>query len=166
MPNVNNILLHNPLLNYHDISVVLITSETRISLKLIHFDSGKVYVMAALFSLVFPVMKMKFRRAKKRVLYGRKVKTVFKTWRGTPDELRRLRKPKLKLRTSDECCSEWLQSRPGDEKYMVMGRREGRDLVATFILPWTRDEVSLKITILETKYLIVDIFQKRSLLIS
>ena len=51
---------------------------------------------------------MKFRQARKRSLWGRKVNTVYKTWRGTPSELRKLRKPKLRLDSSDSCCSEWI----------------------------------------------------------
>ena len=44
--------------------------------------------------IMVSVVKMKFRRVKKRTLVGNKVNTVFKTWRGTPSELRKLRKPK------------------------------------------------------------------------
>ena len=54
------------------------------------------------------VVKMKFRQARKRSLWGRKVNTVYKTWRGTPSELKKLRKPKLRLESSDDCCSEWI----------------------------------------------------------
>ena len=58
--------------------------------------------------MIVPVVKMKFRQARKRSLWGRKVNTVYKTWRGTPSELKKLRKPKLRLESSDNCCSEWI----------------------------------------------------------
>ena len=54
------------------------------------------------------VVKMKFRQARKRSLWGRKVNTVYKTWRGTSFELKKLRKPKFRLESSDACCSDWI----------------------------------------------------------
>ena len=87
---------------------------------------------------------MKFRRVKRASLSGRKVNTVFKTWRGTPQELKKLRKPKLTLASDDACCSDWLKSRPRDTRYMVMGKRGGGngdgEMTATFILPWTKSD--------------------------
>ena len=84
---------------------------------------------------------MKFKRVKRKTLIGRNVNTVFKTWRGTPSELRQLRKPKLKLETSDGCCSNWLKARPKKERYLVMGKKNENGLVATFLLPWARNKV-------------------------
>ena len=51
---------------------------------------------------------MKFRQARKRSLWGRKVNTVYKTWRGTSFELKKLRKPKFRLEAPDACCSDWI----------------------------------------------------------
>ena len=51
---------------------------------------------------------MKFRQARKRSLWGRKVNTVYKTWRGTSFELKKLRKPKFRLEDPDACCSDWI----------------------------------------------------------
>ena len=39
------------------------------------------------------VVKMKFKEMKRRTAVGRKVNAVYKTWRGTAGELRKLRKP-------------------------------------------------------------------------
>ena len=86
---------------------------------------------------------MKFRRIKQRVLSGRKVNSVFKAFPGTEEEMKKLRKPKLKLSDGDECCSERLRDLPKDKRFMVMGKKRGNDLVATFILPWTKSSVSL-----------------------
>ena len=47
----------------------------------------------------FPVVKMKFKRIRRLSLKGNKVNTVYKTWRGTPLELRKLRRPQLSLVT-------------------------------------------------------------------
>ena len=55
---------------------------------------------------------MKFKEMKKRTAIGRKVNAVYKTWRGTPGELRKLRKPRLRLSADDDCCSGWLSSQP------------------------------------------------------
>jgi len=76
-------------------------------------------------------------------LIGRKVNSVFKAWRGTPNELRALRRPRLALPRGADCCAAALTATREAKKrrYLVMGRREsdGR-LTATFILPWTKDK--------------------------
>merc|ERR1719394_1815517 len=56
------------------------------------------------------VVKMKFKEARKRSLWGRKVNTVYKTWRGTSSELKKLRKPKFRLEAPDACCSDWIEN--------------------------------------------------------
>ena len=85
---------------------------------------------------------MKFRRVRKDTLYGRKVNTVYKTWKGTPQEMRKLRKPKLLLEPQDECCSGYVQDQPKQQqRYLVMGKKQGDNLVTTFILPWSRNKV-------------------------
>lgn len=85
---------------------------------------------------------MKFKQAKKRRLNGRKVNTVYKTWRGTPTELRKLRKPKLRLEAADECCSDWIVKQSKKQRFLVMGRNVNNSLVPTFIVPWSRDKVA------------------------
>jgi len=95
------------------------------------------------------VVKMKFKEMKRRTAVGRKVNAVYKTWRGTPQELRKLRKPRLRLRESDDCCSGWLSSQPGRQRYLVMGKRErgtngSNRLVPTFIHPWKKSNEDLK----------------------
>ena len=89
------------------------------------------------------VVKMKFKEMKRRTAVGRKVNAVYKTWRGTAGELRKLRKPRLRVRDADECCSGWLDSQPNRQRYLVMGKKEGNRLVPTFIHPWKKsNEVS------------------------
>jgi len=95
------------------------------------------------------VVKMKFKEMRRRTAVGRKVNAVYKTWRGTPQELRKLRKPRLRLRESDDCCSGWLSSQPGRQRYLVMGKRErgtngSNRLVPTFIHPWKKSNEDLK----------------------
>lgn len=68
---------------------------------------------------------------------------MYKTWRGTPLELRKLRKPTLNLDLASECCSEWLHDQPKKQRYLVMGKKQGDDLIATFILPWTKSKVTV-----------------------
>lgn len=96
------------------------------------------------------VVKMKMKRVKSQSLVGRKVNTVFKTWRGTPSELRKLRKPTLRLDGGAECCTDWVKEQPKQQRYLVMGKKKevsGDDdkegLVATFILPWSRSRVRI-----------------------
>ena len=90
------------------------------------------------------VVKMKFKDTKRRLAVGRKVNAVYKTWRGTPNELRKLRKPRLRLREADQCCTGWLSSQPNRQRYLVMGKKEGNRLIPTFIHPWKKsNEVSL-----------------------
>ena len=57
------------------------------------------------------VVKMKMRKSSAaRGVVGRKVNSVFKTWRGTPAEMRRLRKPKMKWPDPEAgCCADWLK---------------------------------------------------------
>ena len=86
---------------------------------------------------------MKFKRIRRQSLKGNKVNTVFKTWRGTPLELRKLRRPQLSLERESECCSDWLRDQPKKQRYLVMGVKRGEDLVPTFILPWIKSKVSL-----------------------
>ena len=86
---------------------------------------------------------MKFRGTRRRSLYGRKVNTVYKTWRGTPSELRKLRKPKLRLEIDEECCSNWIRNQPRKQRFLVMGKNKDNALVPTFILPWSRNKVSI-----------------------
>jgi len=87
------------------------------------------------------VVKMKFKRIRRQSLKGNKVNTVFKTWRGTPLELRKLRRPQLSLERDSECCSDWLRDQPKKQRYLVMGVKDGDDLVPTFILPWVKSKV-------------------------
>ncbi len=95
---------------------------------------------------------MKFRRARGRNLLGRKVNPVFKTWLGTPGELRRLRKPRLTLAPEDECCSDWI-SRNNNGRFLVMGKRQGQELVANFLLPWTKSKVfAVRVIIMTLQY--------------
>ncbi len=98
-----------------------------------------------LFVYVFPVVKMKLRRvnAKRTRLLGRSVDSVFKTWRGTPAELRQLRKPKLQLLAQDACCAESLAAHDNSrQRYLVMGKKnDDGSLVAKFIMPWSKSEV-------------------------
>ena len=94
--------------------------------------------------LAISVVKMKFKAVKRRSLRGRKVNTVYKTWRGTTSELRKLRKPRLELNESDLCCSQWIKSHSKKQKFLVMGRNKENSLVPTFIVPWSRDKVRLK----------------------
>ena len=88
---------------------------------------------------------MKFKRIRRQSLKGNKVNTVFKTWRGTPLELRKLRRPQLSLERESECCSDWLRDQPKKQRYLVMGVKRGEDLVPTFILPWIKSKVSLNL---------------------
>lgn len=90
------------------------------------------------------MVKVKFKAVKKRSLKGRKVNTVYKTWRGTPSELRQLRKPRLQLDAGDECCSDWIKDHSKKQRFLVMGKKQDNNLVPTFILPWSRDKVSLE----------------------
>lgn len=84
---------------------------------------------------------MKLREVEGRTLRGRKVNTVFKTWRGTPEELNALRKPTFVLDEPDECCSTRID-RSLDQRFLVMGRKVGANLVPTMILPWKKSKVS------------------------
>ena len=90
----------------------------------------------------FSVVKMKFKRIRRLSLKGNKVNTVFKTWRGTPIELRKLRRPHLSLDDASECCSGWLRGQPKKQRYLVMGLKKGDDLVPTFIIPWVKSKVT------------------------
>ncbi|QQP39127.1 Secreted frizzledrelated protein 01-05-2020, partial [Caligus rogercresseyi] len=67
------------------------------------------------------------------------VKNVYKTWRGTPKELKKLRKPRLTLRPEDACCSGWIKDRRKRQSYLLMGSKDGDDLVPSLIIPWTKD---------------------------
>ena len=85
---------------------------------------------------------MKFRRVRPRRLHGRNVNTVFKTWMGTTEELKKLRKPRLTLQDADGCCSQWISDQPKQQRYLVMGKKgENNDLTATFLLPWSKSKV-------------------------
>jgi len=90
------------------------------------------------------VVKMKFKDTKRRLAVGRKVNAVYKTWRGTPNELRKLRKPRLRLREADQCCTGWLSSQPNRQRYLVMGKKEGNRLIPTFIHPWKKSNEDLR----------------------
>jgi hypothetical protein len=80
-----------------------------------HKQTPKLKLLQRIIFFPFSVVKMKFRQARKRSLWGRKVNTVYKTWRGTPSELKKLRKPKLRLEQSENCCSEWI----GNKVYSI-----------------------------------------------
>ncbi len=88
-------------------------------------------------------VKMKIKRVKPGgQLQGRKVSSVFKTWRGTPEEMRRLRKPRMRLESGAECCADWVREQPKQQRYLVMGKKTGSGgLVANFVLPWSRSRV-------------------------
>ena len=106
------------------------------------------YYLLILFGFFVSVVKMKFKRIRRLSLKGNKVNTVFKTWRGTPLELRKLRRPHLSLDDASECCSDWLQDQPNKQRYLVMGLKKGDELVPTFILPWVKSKVIHYIVIL------------------
>ena len=92
----------------------------------------------------FVVVKMKFKTIRKRNLQGRKVNSVYKAPRADKDALRKLRKPKLKLQSSDECCAQWIRRQPQKTRFLVMGNSEDssmESLVPTFIIPWSRNKV-------------------------
>jgi len=89
------------------------------------------------------VVKMKFKTIRKRNLQGRKVNSVYKAPRADKDALRKLRKPKLKLQSSDECCAQWIRRQPQKTRFLVMGNSEDssmESLVPTFIIPWSRNK--------------------------
>ena len=97
-----------------------------------------------IFYLFFVVVKMKFKTIRKRNLQGRKVNSVYKAPRADKDALRKLRKPKLKLQSSDECCAQWIRRQPQKTRFLVMGNSEDssmESLVPTFIIPWSRNKV-------------------------
>ena len=64
--------------------------------------------------------KLRFRRAGRRSLQGRKVSAVYKATEGIPR--RATRRPKFRLVPSSsspgggECCSQWIRSRRGGDK--------------------------------------------------
>ena len=96
----------------------IIVKQILVSLFLIQVF-GKTYrvlcvhsILRLIFGASLSVVKMKFRQVRKRSLWGRKVNTVYKTWVGTSSELKKLRKPKLRLQSSDDCCSGWIGNRP------------------------------------------------------
>ena len=96
------------------------------------------------FIFFFVVVKMKFKTIRKRNLQGRKVNSVYKAPRADKDALRKLRKPKLKLQSSDECCAQWIRRQPQKTRFLVMGNSEDssmESLVPTFIIPWSRNKV-------------------------
>ena len=92
------------------------------------------------------VAKIKFKKTQRKRLIGRKTKSVFKLWRGTREEMKKFQKPKLHLETTDECCSDWIKSHSKKTRFLVMGKKpknQSGGLVPTFILPWSRDKVSI-----------------------
>ena len=96
------------------------------------------------FIFFFVVVKMKFKTIRRRNLQGRKVNSVYKAPRADKDALRKLRKPKLKLQSSDECCAQWIRRQPQKTRFLVMGNSEDssmESLVPTFIIPWSRNKV-------------------------
>jgi hypothetical protein len=88
----------------------------------------------------FSVVKMKFKSVKRRSLRGRKVNTVYKTWKRNGD-FRKLRKPRLQLEADHQCCSKWIQTHSRRQRFLVMGKNLDNRLVPTFIVPWSRDKV-------------------------
>jgi len=85
------------------------------------------------------VVKMKFKSVKRRSLRGRKVNTVYKTWKRNGD-FRKLRKPRLQLEADHQCCSKWIQTHSRRQRFLVMGKNLDNRLVPTFIVPWSRDK--------------------------
>ena len=67
---------------------------------------------------IVSVAKLRFRRAGRRSLQGRKVSAVYKAAEGIPR--RATRRPKFRLVSSPggggECCSQWVRSRRGGDK--------------------------------------------------
>ena len=65
------------------------------------------------------VAKLRFRRAGRRSLQGRKVSAVFKAAEGIPR--RATRRPRLKPVSpgAGECCSQWVRSRRGGDKSVL-----------------------------------------------
>jgi len=86
------------------------------------------------------VVKVRIRKVKPRKLVGKKAR-VYRAWKGTRQEMKALRNPKIKLADDELCCSERAKEREGG-KFLVMGRkpRDGGDLVPTFIIPWTKSK--------------------------
>ena len=84
--------------------------------------------------IVVSVAKLRFRRAGRRSLQGRKVSAVFKAAEGIPK--RTTRRPRFELVSSGngECCSQWVRSRrsrdksvmefklPSPQKYITEGK--------------------------------------------
>ena len=88
------------------------------------------------------VVKVRFKSIKRRKLVGRKVNVLTTVFR-TIQELRKLRAPiRLHLPDTQECCSNWLQGHSKRSKFLVMGKQQNGNLVPTFIVPWTRNNVS------------------------
>ena len=98
------------------------------------------------YGITFSVAKIKFKKTKRKRLIGRKTKSVYKLWRGTREEMKKFQTPKLHLETSDECCSDWIKSHSKKTRFLVMGKKpknQSGTLVPTFIVPWSRDKVSV-----------------------
>ena len=109
-------------------------------------DQDNLFFEIEIHNYFFVVVKMKFKTIRRRNLQGRKVNSVYKAPRADKDALRKLRKPKLKLQSSDECCAQWIRRQPQKTRFLVMGNSEDssmESLVPTFIIPWSRNKVRI-----------------------
>jgi len=86
------------------------------------------------------VVKVRIRKVKPRKLVGKKAR-VYRAWKGTKEEMKKLRNPKIGLTDQEKCCADRAKEHEGD-KFLVMGKkpRTGGDLVPTFIIPWTKSK--------------------------
>lgn len=87
------------------------------------------------------VVKVRIRKVKPRKLVGKKAR-VYRAWKGTKEEMKKLRNPKIGLTDQEKCCADRAKSHEGD-KFLVMGKKPKRgsgDLVPTFIIPWTKSK--------------------------
>ncbi|XP_059078724.1 secreted frizzled-related protein 2-like [Tigriopus californicus] len=88
------------------------------------------------------VIKMKTKRMKRNLVLGKRVKHVYKTWRGTPEEMKLLRKPVLKLPSSDDCCQKKIDK---NKIYLVMGNYRNNSLVVSYIHRWSKSKTFRKL---------------------
>lgn len=88
------------------------------------------------------VIKMKTKRMKPNIVLGKRVKHVYKTWRGTPEEMKLLRKPVLKLPSADGCCQKKIEK---NKTYLVMGNYRNDSLVVSYIHRWSKSKTFRKL---------------------
>jgi len=88
------------------------------------------------------VVKVRISKVKPRKLVGRKAQ-VFRAWKGTKDEMRKLRNPKFSLPSDEQCCVQRTRDNKKG-KFLVMGNKpdskRGSGLSVNFIMPWTKSK--------------------------